>query len=314
MSGAERIVVVGEALVDVVHRADGAVHEAPGGSAANTALTLGRLGRAPLLVTRLGDDDRGGVLRRWLGESGADVAAADAPRTASATARLDATGSATYAFDIAWDLGPDLPRLRALVERSAGLVHVGSIGALLAPGGDQVREIVRGARAGATVTYDPNIRPSLVDDPDGVRARVTELVGLADVVKASDEDLQWLHPGRDVVDIAREWASLGPAFVVVTLGADGAVAVTRRGDVVRVPAVATAVVDTVGAGDTFMGVLIDGVAERGGLAGALRAPDGGLDTRALEALLRRCATAAAVTVSRPGADPPRRDELDALLP
>ncbi|WP_194397541.1 PfkB family carbohydrate kinase [Microbacterium atlanticum] len=305
---APRVVVIGEALVDIVHRGTG-VDEAPGGSPANTALTLGRLGRRPTLVTRLGDDERGRRIRRWLEESGVEVVAVEAARTSTATARLDAAGAARYEFDLQWELGAD-PDRNAALAAAADIVHVGSVATVLEPGDAQVAALVRAARADALVTYDPNIRPSLVDDPARVRGRVDDLVALADVVKASDEDLRWLAPGRDAVEVAREWVARGPALVVVTLGAQGAIGVTADGDVV-IPPVVTDVVDTVGAGDTFMGALIDGLLERGFAAAAVRAPGGGIRSADVAALLERAARAAAITVSRPGADPPRRHELDA---
>ena len=308
---APRVVVAGESLVDIVHRAGGAVDEAPGGSPANVALTLGRLGRAPILVTRLADDDRGRRVRRWLEHSGVAVDAVAAPRTSTATAVLDASGAATYTFDLEWDLGDDVARLAEDAFASADLVHVGSVGAVLEPGAGQVAALVRAVHGRAIVTYDPNIRPSLVRDPQAVRARVAELIGIADVVKTSDEDVQWLHPGRDAIEVAREWVIGGPALVVVTRGAEGAVAVTADAEIV-VPAVPTDVVDTVGAGDTFMGALIDGLLSRKADLGA-RAPGGGIRPDELEALLRRSAEAAAITVSRPGADPPRREELLARM-
>ena len=158
---APRVVVIGESLVDIVHRAGGAVEEAPGGSPANVALTLGRLGRAPILVTRLADDERGRRVRRWLEQSGVAVDAIAAPRTSTAAAILDASGAATYTFDLAWDLGDEVARLAEGVLASAELVHIGSVGAFLEPGAGQVVALVRAVRGRATITYDPNIRPSL---------------------------------------------------------------------------------------------------------------------------------------------------------
>ena len=308
-----RIVVIGEALVDIVHRADGAVEEAPGGSPANTALTLGRLGRRPTLITRLAEDDRGRGVRRWLGESDVEVVAVASARTSTATAHLDAGGAASYDFDLEWDLGADAASLEALVS-AADVVHVGSVAAVLEPGADHVLALVRSVRGRAIVTYDPNIRPSLVDDPDRVRERVAGLIELADVVKASDEDIRWLHPGRDVRQVAREWVARGPRLVVVTLGSEGAIGVTADGEV-AVPAVVTEVVDTVGAGDTFMGVLIDSIVGSDELRASLRTAGAwrgrGDRSSVVESLLRRSAYAAAITVSRPGADPPRRAELAA---
>ncbi|MEV4687318.1 carbohydrate kinase family protein [Microbacterium sp. LWH3-1.2] len=304
-----RLVVVGEALVDIVHRADGSVEEAPGGSPANTALTLGRLGRRPTLITRLAGDDRGGRVRRWLEESQVEVVAVASPRTSTAAAHLDASGAATYDFDLEWDLGADAARLGELAG-AADVVHVGSVAAVLEPGAGHVAALVRSVRGRAIVTFDPNIRPSLVDDPDRVRKRVAALVELADVVKASDEDLRWLHPGRDLVEVARDWVRRGPRLVVVTLGADGAIGVTADGEV-AVPAVVSEVVDTVGAGDTFMGVLIDSIAGSDELQMWLRTEGRGIRSSDIETLLHRSAQAAAITVSRPGADPPRRAELAA---
>ena len=305
---APRVVVVGEALVDIVHRASGAVDEAPGGSPANVALTLGRLGRAPTLVNRLADDDRGRRVRRWLGESHVSVVAVEAARTSTATAHLDDAGAARYEFDLRWDLGG----LDRGVTEAVELLHVGSVAAVLEPGAGQVRALVETVRPRATITYDPNIRPALIDDAAAVRERVAVLVGLSDIVKASDEDLRWLHPGRDLIEVAREWQSRGPSLVVVTLGSGGALAVTSDG-ILRVPAVIAAVVDTVGAGDTFMGTLIDGVIAHGAAGAALRGQSSGIPLDALERVLHRCAEAAAITVSRPGADPPRRAELFAAV-
>jgi len=306
-----RVFVIGEALIDIVHRATGEIDEAPGGSPANTALALGRLGRRPTLVTRLADDDRGRRVRRWLEDSDVEVVAIDAVRTATATAHLDTSGAASYEFDLDWDLDGDIAQLAGRIVGTADLVHVGSVAAVIEPGAARIAELVRAARRGAIVTYDPNIRPALVDDPARVRRRVDGLVDLADVVKASDEDMRWLRPGSDPVDVAREWVARGPALVVVTLGSDGAVGVTADSEV-AVPAFTTDVVDTVGAGDTFMGALVDGLLVGGaaGPVGAARGSDFG--TAEVEALLRRCALAAAITVSRPGADPPRRDELAAV--
>ncbi|MCI2959497.1 carbohydrate kinase [Agromyces atrinae] len=299
-AGEPAIVVIGEALVDIVHRGD-VSDESPGGSPANVALTLGRLGHGPRLVTRLGRDERGDAVRSWLGAAGVTVDAVDAPRTSSATARLDAHGAATYEFDIDWDLG-------GAEIGEADVVHVGSIAALLDPGARDVAELVTSRRGAATITYDPNIRPSLVPDRDTARARVEGLVDLADVVKASDEDLAWLYPDVDPVDAARVWLARGPALVVVTRGSSGVVAVIRSG-AIELPAVAADVVDTVGAGDTFMGALIDGVIAAG-LAGAEQRTDlRNIAPDALVAILRFAARAAAITVSRPGADPPTRTEL-----
>ncbi|WP_029292081.1 carbohydrate kinase [Cellulomonas sp. HZM] len=293
------VLVVGEALVDVVRRADGSVVEHPGGSPANVALTLGRLGRAPRLLTSFGDDPYGSAVRGWLEESGVDVLVVPSERTSTAQATLDETGAATYVFDLSWDLGD-------VEVQPAELLHIGSISAVLDPGGRQVAELVERVRPTTTITYDPNARPAIMGDRAAAYARVLELVALADVVKVSDEDLAWFEPERGVDDVAQAWLDLGPAVVVVTRGGDGA-SVVRPGGTSWVAAPKVDVVDTVGAGDTFMGALVDGLVGAG-VAGdreALRA----LDDDTLRTILERCARAAAITVSRSGANPPWADEL-----
>lgn len=303
-----RTLVVGEALVDVVPDRDGHPQDLPGGSPANVAITLGRLGRDVRLVTVLGDDPRGRLVRSWLEASGVSVLA-QAPasgRTSSAAVTLDETGAATYDFDLAWDLA-DVPR------EDCDVFHVGSIATVLAPGADVVLEAVRSHHGRALISLDPNARPVLTPDRAAAAARVEELVALSGVVKVSDEDLEWLFPDATPVATASRWATAGPGLVVVTRGGEGAVAVRPDGTTLEVPGVPVVVADTVGAGDTFSGVLIDtllalGISGPGG-ADALRA----LSDRDVLDLVTTAAIGAAITVSRPGADPPHRAELAAAL-
>jgi len=306
------VLVVGEALVDVVHRADGRVDESPGGSPANVALALGRLGDAALFLTQLGDDPRGDRIREWLTEAGVRVASSTGAHTATATARLDESGSARYEFDISWSVDD----MAAAYEDDIGIVHTGSIAALMAPGAAAVRVLLSERRATSLVTYDPNVRPALLPDhPQAVRD-VEAFVALADLVKASDEDLAWLYPGVDPLEVARSWLQRGPSVVVVTAGARGAFGVTRSG-VTQVRGRTVEVVDTVGAGDTFMSALVHGLIDLGLHSAGSRAALQSIDDDSLAELLRFSARAAAVTVSRPGADPPLLGELagpDPLAP
>lgn len=297
------VLVVGEALVDIVHRADGSIDESPGGSPANVALALGRLGRGPRLLTSIGDDVHGRAVREWLEASDVSVQGQPAARTSTALARLDAHGAATYEFDLDWPIESEGIEL-------ADALHVGSIAATLEPGATAVADLVDRHRGRALITYDPNIRPSLIDDPDSVRSRVLSLIAQANVVKASDEDIAWLHRGEDVADIARRWSRSGPALVVVTTGSAGSLAVAPSFEL-RVPAMQVDVVDTVGAGDTFMAALIDGLLGETAFGSGARSALESLGEEQLFALLYRSARAAAVTVSRPGADPPVRSDLEA---
>ncbi|PUB26027.1 fructokinase [Promicromonospora sp. AC04] len=293
-----RVLVVGEALTDVVTSADGRHREHPGGSPANVAVTLGRMGHRPLFATSVGRDDRGRRIQEWLTESGVELTpgSAGSGATSVAASRLGPDGAADYEFALRW--APRLPRAGA-----ASVVHVGSVSTLLEPGAGDVLRLVEEARATATVTYDPNLRPSICPDRAAVRRRVERLVQLADVVKVSDEDLAWLYPGETLRAVLGRWSDAGPAVVVGTRGARGAV-LLADGVELDVPGRAVTVVDTIGAGDAFMGGLIHGLLAAG-LDGAdrrtlLRA----VPTPTLEEILRFAAGIAAATVRRPGANPP----------
>ena len=247
MSG--HALVIGEALVDVVVRQDGSTDAHPGGSPANVAIGLGRLGRDVELLAYLADDANGSLVLEHLAASqvGLATGSLDAPRTSVATARLDASGAASYEFDLTWAVSTSAaPRPRPLV------VHTGSIAAVLSPGAESVARIVSELRPHATVTYDPNARPTLMGDPGAARTTIEKMVALADVVKVSDEDLEWLSDG-EVDSVARGWLALGPALVVVTRGGSGATAFLSDGRELFVAAPRVEVADTVGAGDSFMG-------------------------------------------------------------
>jgi fructokinase len=312
------VLAVGEALVDEVHRPDGSSAEHPGGSIANVALTLGRLGREVRLATWLGADARGDLVRGWLAESRVRLVEGSdgAERTSVAVATLDDDGSATYDFDLTWQVPAEaLPGADTSTEASAQVggsdavaVHTGSIAAMLEPGAGQVRQVLEAARTTSTTTYDPNARPAIMGSADEVRPRVEALVRLSDVVKVSDEDLGWLYPGTDPVAVARAWQRGTPALVVVTFGGKGAVAVSDAGEVEAV-APQVEVVDTVGAGDSFMGALIDGLWEHDLLGAGRRDALNAVDAATVQRVLDRCCAVAAITVSRAGANPPRREEV-----
>ncbi len=300
------VLVIGEALIDAVHRLDGTVEEVPGGSPANVAITLGRLGDEPELLTWVGPDDAGSRIKKWLAASEVTVVTGSegADHTSSATAVLGDDGGAQYIFDIDWNI-PDHLELEGI-----GHVHIGSISAVLEPAAERVYDIVATLRAaGATVSYDPNARPAIMEAPETTRGKFDRLVTLSDVVKVSDEDLQWVAPGEDYEEVAAQWATSGPELVVVTRGGEGAL-VFHGTNRFEISGVSVDVVDTVGAGDTFMGALIDGLLSVGALGADARENLRTIDHDALVAVLNRCARAAAVTVSRPGADPPTAVELD----
>lgn len=307
MNSAPRVTayIVGEALIDAVQTQSGDAEEFPGGSPANVALTLGRLGHDVALHTWLGQDARGRAIVDWLAQSHVALTAGsqDARKTPVAEAHIQEDGSARYVFDLEWDLhGVDE------AWRNADVVHTGSIGAVLEPGGSKVRKLLSSAKPSATITYDPNARPMLMGSPEYARSIVESYVELADVVKVSDEDLEWLYPGQDIYEVAREWQSRGPALVVVTRGGSGAIGYAECG-AVEISAPRVTVADTVGAGDSFMGALIHGLAQHDCLGKDGRDRLHSLDRSTLETVLNQCARVAAVTVSRPGANPPWLAEI-----
>lgn len=309
------LTVIGEGLVDVVQRPTG-IEAHVGGSPLNVAVGLARLGHPVQFVGRYGRDAYGDSVAAHLRSSSVMVPQGpDSLPTSVATALIDDDGAATYTFDLAWELAGLIDRLPFMLQGTT-LLHTGSIATMLAPGAAEVLAAVEHAHPSATISFDPNCRPSIVADVDYARQQAEKFVSLADVVKASDEDLEWLYPGEDILESARRWLSLGgsegPAMVVVTRGAANPWGITAAGEAEAVtPAVDVA--DTVGAGDSFMAALLSGVVDLG-LDGAqnrkeLRA----MSPQTLTRLLTHSAAAAAVTVSRAGANPPTRSELNHAL-
>jgi fructokinase len=292
------VTVVGEALIDRVRSQDGQVSAFPGGSATNVAVAVGRLGVPVRLITELGDDEDGDLLRAWLRQSSVEaiVSPSATGRTSSAAARIDQDGAADYEFDISWTLP-------AMVLPPTQILHVGSIAASLAPGADTVADLVSQA-AGAIVTFDPNVRPSITPDRALVRSRSERIVAAAALVKASSDDLQWLYPEATPMESARSWLDAGPALVVVTHAEGGATALSSSFEA-HAPAVAVDVVDTVGAGDTFTGAILAQLALNG--IELLES------SAAVAEALRQSAVAASITVGRAGANPPWGSEVPGVF-
>ncbi len=306
------LTVIGEGLVDVVQRSSG-IEAHVGGSPLNVAVGLARLDHPVQFIGRYGRDAYGESVAAHLKASSVMLPQApDGLPTSVATALVDDDGAATYTFDLAWEL-PGLAERLPFMLQGTTLLHTGSIATMLAPGAADVLAAVEHSHPFATISFDPNCRPSIIVDADYARRQAEKFVILSDIVKASDEDLAWLYPGVDVLDSARRWLSLGgaggPAMVVVTRGASGPWGITAAGEA-EFAAPRVEVADTVGAGDSFMAALLSGVVDRG-LAGAQNRDDlRALPTEDLAALLAHATRAAAVTVSRAGANPPTRAELN----
>ncbi len=297
MSG--HALVIREALIDEVVDGD-RVSRHTGGSPANVALGLARLDVATTLHTSIGNDEDGRLIYRHLSASNVAVTARSVTSTPTsrAVATLAGDGSATYQFTLNWapahldDLG------------SPSLIHAGSLGAFLQPGSKVTKDVIgRRQRLGALISLDPNIRPSLMQEPTSIRMAFEELAFSSDLTKLSDEDAQYLYPGWSADRVLDLLVDGGVSVAVITRSGEGAY-LASRGNRVSIPAVRTNVVDTVGAGDSFMAALIWALVFQ---------PDGwqgrSISTARLEMIGSAAAQAAAITVSRPGADLPYLRDL-----
>lgn len=305
------ILCVGESLIDLVPQPDGALRPLPGGAVYNTALALGRLGAPAAYLWPLSRDDFGTLLRDRLAEARVDTAAcprSDRPTTLAVVSL--SRGEARYAFHDADSAGrmfaeADLPPPGTPPEA----LFIGGISLVHDPCGATVETLARRvAEAGAPVMLDPNVRPAFVPDEAAYRARLDRLAARATIVKLSDDDIAWLWPGTAPDAAAARLLGRGARLVLTTRGAGGATAHTAA---LRVHAAAhpATVADTIGAGDTFNAGILDALHR----AGALARPDA-LSGPALASVLNHAGRAAAITVSRPGADPPWADELAAPSP
>jgi fructokinase len=284
------------------------------------------------MLARLGADRFGVQLAAHLaanGVQGRDLVRGVEPTTLSVV-DLDPSGLPSYQFhahgtaDWQW-LPGELPDPLAADVRA---LHTGSLACVLPPGRDQIEALVRREhhRAVVTLTYDPNLRPAVMGPRTVVADQVHRLIGMVDVVKVSDEDLAWLRPDTDPRAVAREWVRAdggqgtgGPVLVVVTLGAEGAFAVTANGVEHDRSARPVTVVDTVGAGDAFMAGLLgwlDGARSGGArlLGAGGRQRIAALGVPALDGMLDAASEVAALTCARAGADPPTRSELSRWPP
>ncbi|WP_203336373.1 carbohydrate kinase family protein [Nocardioides limicola] len=311
------VAVAGEALIDLVpDTTTGSFRAVPGGSPANVAVGLARLGCRTQLLGRIAASGFGPQIREHVAGNGVglDLAVSTSDPATLAVVSLDAAGAASYDFyatgtaDFGWT-DADLP---ARLPDGVQALCTGSIAVFREPGAAALhRLLVRERETGrSTIVMDPNIRASLIGEQQTVAARWRELIALADVVKASDEDIAWLHPGADPEDVLADWVSAGPAVAVVTRGGAGAVAITAAGARISVPAVPTTVVDTVGAGDSFTAGLVDSLRRHDLLGGDRTAHLAAASDDVLTTVLERAARIAAITCGRQGADPPTHREVD----
>ncbi len=282
-----------------------------GGAPMNVAIGLSRLGQRVGFFSKVSRDIFGEKIMAHLANEGVDtrlIVRTDQLSTL-AIVSLDAAGAARYSFYIenTADRSINAVELPTALPSEIKVIHIGgSYSTAIEPSASSFVGLVERERGRRLISYDPNIRDSVAPDLDLWRARVAKLASMAHLIKASEEDLAKLYPGRSAEDAAGDWIAGGANLALVTLGGEGALGFTANGVSARVPGVKVKVIDTVGAGDTFQAATLDWLAREGRLS-----PDAlaSLTSQELPAMLTYAAKAAAITCSRRGADLPRAAEL-----
>ena len=290
-------------LIDLIPGADGVRVAHVGGGPANTAKALARLGHDVQFIDGIATDEYGVAARKELldDEVKLDLALTSDKPTCLAIVSLDTNGGASYEFKIdgtaTFDFNlnwlPDPARYKPQV------LHIGTLVTVIQPGADVLYDWAMQVAEFAPIVFDPNIRPSVMGDHDLYEAAVEKWAALSSVIKVSDDDMAWLYPGQNYVDVAQRWINDGAALVVVTRGSQGIIGITADG-AVEVDGAKITVADTVGAGDTVGAIIVEAMIEKGILA---------LTGDVLKAVLHRAAVAAGITCSRKGAQPPYKHEL-----
>ncbi|MFL6051713.1 MAG: carbohydrate kinase family protein [Actinoallomurus sp.] len=311
------VAVAGEAIIDLVAAEPGGPYLAlPGGSPANVAVGLARLGTPTRMIARIGKDPFGRTLRDHLVRNGVGTGAVAPAAEPSSVAFVHHEEGGPPSYDLRitgtadWQWTAD--ELARVPLGDVAALHVGSLAMVMPPGAEALAGLARRARETATLIYDPNCRPDVMELLPDARSRIESLIHMADVVKISDADLEWLRPGGHPRRFAAGLVEETEAVVIVTLGADGALIAAPRLSPLHLPACAAEVVDTVGAGDSYMSAVLAGLYEQGLLGAerrpALRSAPGSVITE----VCAEAARAAAVTCGRRGADPPTHAELAAF--
>jgi len=295
--------VVGEVLIDLIpHGSDR--KPIVGGGPANTAKALAKLGIDTQFIDGISTDGYGQMAKDELVSAGVKldyVKYSDKP-TCLAIVSLSESGSATYKFvientatfdfNLEWLPNPQTDR--------PSLLHIGTLVTAIEPGASELFEWAQSVAKVAPIVFDPNIRPVVISDRAQYVAQVELWVAISSAVKVSDEDIKWLYPSLEIKQVVNNWLKKGPSLIVVTYG-DKGLSGYRNSEIVSVEAVKVKVADTVGAGDTVGAILVEAIVKDG------------LDTLTgarLESMLKRAAKAAAITVSRVGANPPTSEELE----
>ena len=306
------ISVCGEALIDFTPTEVGgepAYISRPGGSPYNVVIGLARLGKPAAYIGKLSRDRFGDTLYAHLTDNGVDLrwlARGDEP-SALAFVIPDPSGGHDFAF-----YGSDTAEQCLSVADMPGAfpneltaLHFGSYSLMLGSSAQTYETLMRRECGSRVISLDPNVRPALFPDRALYRRRIEELLRLATLVKASADDLAWLYPNERVADVATRWLGAGPSLIVITLGADGAIGLSADA-MVSSPGIRVDVADTVGAGDAFMSAFLAHLDDRALLRHDALAS---LSEDALTDALGYANRAAALTCTKPGADPPTREQF-----
>jgi fructokinase len=295
--------VVGEVLIDLIPDAD--QHLAVvGGGPANTAKALAKLGVKTYFIDGISTDKYGQIAKAELLSANVllDYAQYSNKPTCTAKVTLSKSGNASYKLAIAdtatFDFSDQwLPNPESL---KPSLLHIGTLATVIEPGASVLFNWAQSVAHIAPIVFDPNIRPDVLGDRDEYVKKVEKWVAISSAVKVSDEDLNWLYPGKEIDEIVKNWLEVGVELVVVTLG-DKGITAYRTNEQISVDAVKVVVADTVGAGDTVGAVLVEAIVKNG---------LDKLNGEVLKSMLKLAAKAAAITVSRTGANPPSKKEID----
>ena len=299
----DQVWVVGEVLIDLIPNED-QYFAVVGGGPANTAKALAKLGVKTYFIDGVSNDEYGQMAKAELLSANVllDYAQYSNKPTCTAKVKLSKSGKASYEFVIegtaTFDFSdlwlPDPQKIKP------SLLHIGTLATIIEPGASVLFKWAQSVAQVAPIVFDPNIRPAVLGNRDEYVKQVEKWVPISSAVKVSDEDLNWLYPGKVIDEIVGKWLEDGVQLVVVTLG-DKGVTAYRKSEEISVDAVKVDVADTVGAGDTVGAVLVEAIV------------DNGLDRltgEVLKTMLNRAVKAAAITVSRTGANPPSKDEID----
>jgi len=295
--------VAGEVLIDLIP--EGADRKpVVGGGPANTAKALAKLGIDTQFIDGISSDQYGQMAKDELKTAGVKldyVKYSDKP-TCLAIVSLSESGSATYEFVIEntatfnfthnWLPNPKTDR--------PSLLHIGTLATVIEPGASALFEWAQAVAKVAPVVFDPNVRPAVISDRAQYVTQVEQWVAISSAVKVSDEDIKWLYPSLETKQVVNNWLTKGPSLIVVTYGDKGLTGY-RKGEKISVDALIVEVADTVGAGDIVGAILVDAIVKDG---------LGSLMGSRLEMMLKRATKAAAITVSRVGANPPTSEELE----